>query len=130
MAATWPNRWAVLAIAAVLFQLAVLYDPSPPGLPGPVGTDKLLHAAIFAAPAFCAVMAGLRWWLVGILLAAQAVVSELVQALALVERSGDPWDLVADLVGLAAGLLLGNTRRRRSARRRAVALTSARRSGR
>jgi VanZ family protein len=36
-------------------------------------------------------------------LAGYAAVSELVQAALLSTRSGDVWDLVADLVGVAAG---------------------------
>jgi VanZ family protein len=40
------------------------------------------------------------------LVAAYAVVSELIQGFALPGRSGDPLDVVADLAGVAAGWLL------------------------
>ena len=37
----------------------------------------------------------------------QAVGSEVLQGALLPNRSGDPWDVVADLVGVAAGLAVG-----------------------
>lgn len=39
-----------------------------------------------------------------LLLVAHAVVSEVVQASLLTARSGDPWDVVADVAGALAGV--------------------------
>ena len=53
-----------------------------------------------------------RWALVG-LLALHAPVSELVQHFLLPNRSGDPWDAVADLGGVVLGVTLAVVGRRR-----------------
>ena len=85
----------------------VLFWPDPAGggrgLPG---ADKVVHALLFAALAGTARLrfGGLRSALAAV--AAYAVVSELVQGLLLSTRSGDPYDVVADLVGVALGWLL------------------------
>lgn len=99
-------RWAILALA-VAVQLIVLYSPravsTPPGLP----VDKLVHIAIFGFVAWAGVRAGIPLgWVVGVLLA-HAVISEIVQAWMLPNRSGDPWDAVADTVGTLLGAWLG-----------------------
>lgn len=65
-----------------------------------------MHALLFGALA-----ATTRWrfgpGLLGLgLVAAYAVVSEVVQGVLLSTRSGDPYDVVADLLGAAAGWLL------------------------
>lgn len=104
----WARRaaWAAFALAIVL-QLVALYWPSPPGGPGIPGLDKLVHATIFLLPAALGVVAGIRPLWLGIALVAHAVTSELLQQLVLPERSGDAWDAVADVVGVAIGLAVG-----------------------
>lgn len=110
-----------LFVLALVAQLVVLYLPSPPSdLPQAPGLDKVLHAAVFLAPALLGVLAGLAPAWLGAALAAHAVASELIQHALLAERSGDPWDAVADLVGVALGLGLGLLLRRRLAGRRRV----------
>jgi hypothetical protein len=101
-----PNRLWFLALGiALVLQLVVLYWPTAPAGPPVTGLDKLIHIAVFAAPALAALMAGLSApWVLGIL-AVQAPVSELVQHFALPHRSGDPLDMMADLAGLALGSL-------------------------
>jgi hypothetical protein len=100
-----PRLWRLLLAGSVVVQLVALYWPQQVGGGGPPGTDKLVHALLFAAVAFTGRFAGVpvRW--LAALLAAHAVVSELVQALLLPGRSGDPRDVFADLVGVAGGLL-------------------------
>lgn len=67
------------------------------------GADKVVHLALFAA------LAGTARWrfgggpLVLLAVAAYAPVSELVQGALLPDRSGDPYDVLADLVGVALG---------------------------
>lgn len=105
---TWARRalWAAFALALAL-QLVVLYLPSTPAGPGIPGFDKLVHAGIFLLPAALGVLLGLRiGWLV-VVLAAHAVASELVQLTLLPERAGDVWDVVADLIGIALGVVVG-----------------------
>jgi len=85
----------------------VLFDPNPAGNGlGPPGADKLIHLTLFA------LLAGTTRWRFGparplvVAVAAYAGLSELVQALWLVHRSGDVRDLVADLLGVALGWAL------------------------
>ncbi|WP_353953154.1 VanZ family protein [Knoellia sp. S7-12] len=98
------RRWSsVPAIAAVLFQLGVLYAPSGAGSAPFPNFDKLVHCAVFALPVFFAVLARLPMAPVIAVLAVHAPVSEFIQATLLPNRSGDPWDVVADLVGVTLG---------------------------
>lgn len=65
--------------------------------------DKVVHLALFALLAFTT-----RWRFGPVVtglaaVAAYAVASELVQGALLRERSGDVYDVVADLVGVALG---------------------------
>ena len=101
-----------LAVAA---QVWVLYLYVPGGS-DPVSfpqADKVVHTVVFAVPALLGVLARLRPWLVGLVLVVHAPVSELVQHLWVPGRAGDPWDVVADLVGVLVGLAIGSALVRR-----------------
>lgn len=100
--------------AAVAAQFVVLYAPSAPGAPVFAGFDKLVHAAVFAAPVVLGLLAGMPAGPLVVLVALHAPVSEVVQHEVLPGRSGDLFDLVADLTGVALGVLitLGLRRRR------------------
>lgn len=100
--------WAALFALAVIVQLIALYLPNPPSGGGLPGSDKVVHAAVFLAPAMLGVLAGVRLVVLAPLLIAHAVVSEVVQHVLLAARGGDPWDAVADIVGVAAGLAIGS----------------------
>ena len=95
------------ALAAVLLLSGyVLFAPEQGGPTLFAGSDKVVHLVLFALLA-----AAVRWRYgraaVGVaLVALYAPVSELVQALALPDRSGDPLDVVADLAGVTVGWLL------------------------
>jgi hypothetical protein len=100
-----PHRlWTAGLLVALAVQLVVLYSPQGVGGPQVSGIDKVVHVLIFAAPALAALMAGFSrrrlLWALGIL-ALHAPVSELIQHLALPQRSGDVLDAVADLSGVA-----------------------------
>ncbi|MBZ2196316.1 VanZ family protein [Ruania sp. N2-46] len=104
--------------AAVVGQVLALYWPRVdiPG-DGVPGTDKAVHVLIFAAVMATGLLAGIpaKWLALG--LAAHAVLSELIQHLALPNRSGDLLDLVADLVGIALGwYVIAYVRRHSTAR--------------
>ena len=92
---------------SVLINVVVLYSPRAVSGGGVPYADKLVHIVIFALVAVTGLCARLPLvWLVG-LLVTQAVVSELVQHWFLPNRTGDPRDVAADLVGVAVGVLLG-----------------------
>ena len=98
---------SMLAVAVVL-QVAVLYWPAPPGAGAGLlpGGDKAVHLLVFAAVAVTGRLARVPVPLLAGLLVAHAGVSELVQHVALPGRSGDARDLLADVVGVLAGLLV------------------------
>lgn len=91
--------------AAVMAWLA--FRPVPrvePGLPW----DKLHHAAAFLV---LTVLAGRGWPRLGpvalaALMLGAGIGIELIQGLPLIGRDADVWDVVADAVGIAAGLLV------------------------
>jgi VanZ like family len=95
-----PSRGARAGLAlTVVVQLVVLYWPRSPSTGG-LPIDKLVHAAIFGAVLWAAARARADLRLVGGLLVAHAVVSELVQHFVLPNRSGDWTDSVADVTGV------------------------------
>ncbi|MEI2766723.1 MAG: VanZ family protein [Dermatophilaceae bacterium] len=105
-----PRPAARAAVAVVVLgHLLALYWPRLP-VAGPPNGDKLAHVVVFAAPTLAGVLLARRWWPAWIV-ALHAPVSELLQGSLLPGRSGDPLDLVADLVGvgLAALVLLART---------------------
>jgi VanZ family protein len=81
----------------------VLFSPDPGGPSVFAGSDKIVHVALFA------LLAGTARWrfeaaravLPAVL--AYAALSEIVQWLALAERSGDVLDLLADTAGALVG---------------------------
>lgn len=98
----------VLLALSVAVQLVVLYAPEGAG-PGLFPqADKVVHLLVFLVPAALAVVAGFRRRVVVAVFAAQAVLSEVVQAVLLPHRSGDVLDAVADLTGVALGVLVGS----------------------
>lgn len=100
------RRWALLpALVALVVQLVVLYAPSGLGSGSFPHGDKLVHATVFALPVFFALLARLPGAAVVTVAALHAPGSEIVQARLLAERAGDPWDAVADLVGVGLGVL-------------------------
>ena len=94
----------VVAVAAAVVHVVVLYSPRAPSVGSGVRLDLLVHVAVFAAVALTARWAGVGVRTVAVVLAVEALVSEAVQALWLPGRTGDVTDLLADAVGIAAGL--------------------------
>ncbi len=91
---------------ALAVNLLVLYAPRVPAPPtADVGLDKVVHVAVFALLVLTGLRAGLRArWFVPVVVG-HALASELVQELLLAQRAGDAWDAVADLAGVALGVL-------------------------
>jgi hypothetical protein len=100
------RRWRVALAFAVAVNLVILFWPRPASPSALPGLDKVVHLATFASLAVTGLRARLdaRWLLP--LLALHAVTSEIVQALFLTRRGGDPRDAVADLAGVLAGSVL------------------------
>jgi VanZ family protein len=90
----------------LLLSLYVLFAPEAGGTALFPGSDKVVHLALFA------LLAGTTRWRFGpagpalAAVVAYAVLSEVVQATLLRDRSGDVYDVVADLLGVAVGWLL------------------------
>jgi hypothetical protein len=103
----WRTALLGLLGLAVVAQLVVLYAPAQPaGLPLFVHADKVVHALVFLVPTAVALLAGFRPWVVVAVFGGHAVVSEVVQGVLLPSRAGDPLDVLADLTGVALGVLV------------------------
>ena len=99
------------AVVALVVQLVVVYAPSGGGAAPFPNFDKLVHVTVFALPVLFALLARLPLLPVVAVMALHAPVSEVVQATLLPHRSGDPWDAVADLTGVALGVLVATATR-------------------
>ena len=98
----WLGVFVLLAVAHV----CALYWPRI-GVEGPVTwSDKVVHVLLFSLPTAAGLLAGLRPAYLLVPLALHAPLSEAVQHLVLPNRSGDPWDAVADLSGVVVGVTL------------------------
>ena len=99
--------WRAGFVLACLIHLYGVYSPRQAGPVLFPNADKVAHLLLFGSVAFLGLKIGIpARWLLG-LLVANAVVSELVQHFLLPHRSGDPFDSMADLVGVAVGAWLG-----------------------
>lgn len=108
--------WLVGFVVALLAQSWALYTPDPPSGPDlGIPLDKIVHLLMFAAVAWLGVRSGIAWGWVAALLVAQALISEWVQRSLMATRSGDVWDLMADLLGIILGVAAGIVQTRRSA---------------
>jgi VanZ family protein len=119
----WPRSWHLVAggaIIAVLLQLWGLYRViGPTRVPWFPYTDKAAHVICFALPVMLILLAAaLRHplgaqspnlrinALVVAVFAVHGVVSELIQHAWYSYRTGDPLDVIADWIGIAAGVAL------------------------
>ena len=90
----------------VLLSAYVLFTPRTGGGGLFPGADKVVHAALFG------LLAATTRWRFGpvavgfVAVAAYAVASEVAQAVLLTSRSGDAYDVVADLLGAVVGWLV------------------------
>jgi VanZ family protein len=100
--------WQAAFVVACLIHLYGLYSPRQAGPQMNIpNIDKVAHLVLFGSVAYLGLRVGVRARLLLGLLVANAVVSELVQHFLLPNRSGDPFDSLADLVGVAVGAWLG-----------------------
>ncbi len=103
MQVQWSRRTVPFLIVLAV-TLVMLFSPGSTVPSGPPYSDKVTHLLMFLALAVAARYAGFRarWVLLGGLL--YAAVSEIVQAVLPIERSGSVWDWAADAVGVLVGL--------------------------
>ena len=105
-----PWAWApALAVLALAVQLLVLYLPSTPqpdDVALPPWSDLGVHAGVFFAVTLLGqeALPG-RAWLVALLCALHAPASEAIQHEFYAHRTGDVRDVLADLVGVALGVV-------------------------
>ena len=99
------GRWTLFA-AAVAANLALLFWPRSFGTGGVPQLDKLVHATSFGLVMWTGLRVGLVTRALGPVLAVHAVTSEAIQHYLLANRSGDPADVLADIVGVAADVVL------------------------
>lgn len=90
-----------LLVTTYLFLTPLDHPP-----PGPEGSDKVTHLLLFAALALLGRYAKVPLVPLGVGLTAYAVGTEVLQAVLPINRRGDVGDVVADLIGLALGLLI------------------------
>ena len=97
------------AVLALGLQFAVLYAPRAPAVDtGGLPVDKLVHLVAFALPTAALIAAGVpRGWAIG-LMAVHGPLSEVVQGAVLADRSAEWGDVVADLAGVALGVLVAS----------------------
>ncbi|MGB5209868.1 MAG: VanZ family protein [Gammaproteobacteria bacterium] len=110
VASTYRLRWATwwwlggLGLIALVLGLSLM--PSPPAM---TGSDKLGHVSAYATLAFW--FSGLyprkRFWLILLALFAFGVMIEVLQGLG-GHRHAEYYDALANLAGIAIGLLLGS----------------------
>ena len=91
---------------AVLVSLAVLFAPADDVPFAPPGVDKVVHLALFAALALTGRWAGIGRSVLAVGLIGYAAVSEVLQAVTPLNRSGSVADWVADVVGILFGAAL------------------------
>jgi hypothetical protein len=100
--------WIGMLLLTVGVQLEGLYAPQAPGPALFDGADKVAHAVLFGTPLLVCLFAGLAPRVALVALLVHAPVSELIQHIALPGRSGDPWDVVADVTGILLAWTVGS----------------------
>lgn len=115
---------AGLLLLALLLNLGFYLPSLPEGTPGAgvPGLDKVVHLVVFGLTVFAAgrLLAPRRRFPMGwvvVVAIAHALLIELLQWVALPQRSGDLGDVLFDVLGIAlgAGLWIGERYRRRTA---------------
>jgi VanZ family protein len=95
----------LLFAIACLASLVVLFSPGS-DTPDVSVSDKLVHAALFAALAVTGVLAGVPVVVLAPALVVYAGLSEVLQAVLPIDRDGDWRDSLADTLGTVLGLVL------------------------
>lgn len=113
-AARWP-RWLPL-VATLALVSYLLFTPAPEVPSNLPVSDKVVHAAMFAALAVSSRWAGVGARATALWLAGFAVASECLQSALPIGRTGSVGDVLADMAGVLVGLLVVEGLARRGAR--------------
>lgn len=105
------RRQACFALV-VAVSLGILFAPGSAVPAAPGGVDLVVHALLFAALAYTAVLAGLTRPVAVVGLLAYAGASELIQSVPALNRSTSLLDWCADAVGIVVGVGLSVAVRR------------------
>lgn len=101
----------------VVVSLVVLFSPGPAVPQETFVSDKVVHATLFLALAVTGRLARCPLAPLVVGLVAYAGVSEVLQAVLPIARDGDPRDALADVAGVAAGIIaVALTRRLRASK--------------
>jgi len=84
----------------------MLFSPATDPPSGFAVNDKVVHFLLFTALAMTGRLAGVSAVLLVISLAAYAGISEVLQAALPIDRDGNASDAVADVLGVATGLVV------------------------
>ena len=99
-----PSTYRIPLAVTFVVALIVLFTPAS-GVPsGFQHSDKIIHFTLFAALAYTSRLAGIGWAGTALWVPAFAVVSEILQAILPLGRSGSVADALADAAGIAVGL--------------------------
>ncbi|MEK8070571.1 VanZ family protein [Rhodococcoides navarretei] len=100
-----PTTYRIPLAVTFVVALIVLFTPAS-GVPsGFEHSDKIIHCILFAALAYTSRLAGIDWVRTALWVSAFAVVSEFLQAILPLGRSGSVADALADAAGVAVGLV-------------------------
>lgn len=100
----WPRFWLVLWIVGMLLGCYLSLRPGSEKIPIIPHLDKLIHAtsyALLAVLAVCLFKPGRNRWLALLWLVMFGGLIEIAQGLWAVNRAADPWDLLANSLGIA-----------------------------
>ena len=100
---------SLLLVAGVVYGSLALIGPD---VPLPAHFDKVEHLAVYALLAlwFTGLVQRRHYWTVMLGLAALGLTLEYLQFAMHRGRMGDPWDMAANLLGVAAGVTLAVAR--------------------
>lgn len=103
----WPWLWVGLWWLSVLAVVAVCLVPPPPLPPLPENSDKVEHFLAYFLLAAAAVQiyaTRAAWSWAGIGLVAMGIGIEFAQGALTATRMADPWDALANTLGVLAGM--------------------------
>lgn len=115
-ASTWRNNRHLPLLVTLVIALVMLFSPGSTVPSSPDNTDKITHALLFAALAMTSLYARIPAWLTVVWLVVFAGVSEVLQEVLPISRSGSIWDFGADASGIVLGLSIAALLSRRRAR--------------
>jgi hypothetical protein len=97
---------SVVLVAGVIYGSLATFGPP---MPVPMYFDKVQHGFVYAFLAvwFTGLVARGNFWKVALGLALLGLSLELLQHAMRAGRFGDPWDMVANVLGIAAGVAIG-----------------------